>query len=271
MRKIVLLLFLTTLSSCGNQSKKLRNKNKNKMEYFNIDIYKDWESDTNWSSRENKKFLEKGSERTIIWFYKNKIQVTKSSVLNPYTKIFVYNEKTNMLLTYVLQFYQFPIGTGKHYDENGILIKEIDHDAPYSFSVKEVIEKVKQQYNIDLEDKTQDGALKRDKHKEYLNPVYEVYLPSKESSNKTDYILIDGKTGEVLYETSFSKREENQIPPFNQYLISLEKKKKEDNAPYKTYKGKTYTKKEWEIFEEKWYQDYEKQKNGKGFWNKLFE
>ncbi|OXA94733.1 hypothetical protein [Flavobacterium hercynium] len=237
----------------------------NKMEYFALEKYKDWEIDTKWLSREDKKFLKKQYERAIIWYLKEKIQVTRSSTLNPYTSIFVYNEKTSMLLTYVLQFYQFPIGTAKHYDENGILIKEIDYDKPYPFSLKELIEKIKEEYNIDLEDKEQQAVVSRQIQEDLQKPIYEVYLLNDEFNSKPNYILIDGQTGAVLFESNVNSRDEKAIPPLYQYLSKLKNKETEDNSYYKSYKGKNYTKKEWEAFQDEWHKNYEEQKNGRNF------
>ena len=47
-------------------------------------------------------------------------------------------------------FYNCLIGISKHYDPSGKLIKEIDEDAPYKFSLEDLIKMVKEEYHIDL-------------------------------------------------------------------------------------------------------------------------
>ena len=42
------------------------------------------------------------------------------------------------------------------------------------------------------------------------------------------------------------------------------------NEPYKTYKGKEYTKEEWQKFDDEQYEIYKANRNKKGFWSKLF-
>ncbi|PAM91420.1 hypothetical protein B4N84_28350 [Flavobacterium sp. IR1] len=266
---------MTGIYSCYSQIKTVPKKtnNKNKMEYFNIDIYKDWEIDSEWSSSENKKFLKKGEERLRIRFYEDEIQLNKTSVINPYKKIFVYYKKNKLLRSYGMQFYQFSIGIRKIYDETGILVKEIDNDKPYIFSLPQLIEKIKKEHDVDLEDLTQGCSVHRRVDKNLKKPIYEVYLLSKEDPySKKKYFLMDGVTGELIHTTSYPRRSDEIKTPFNQYLISLEKKEQEDNAFYKNYKGKDYTKKEWEAFEEEWYRDFEEKKEGRNFfWDNIFK
>ena len=81
-------------------------------------------------------------------------------------------------------------------------------------------------------------------------------MQSKKNPNyETDCIVIDGTTGEILFKTTLSRYDEHALPPFDQYLEVLKNKEQEDNAFYKSYKGKDYTKKEWEAFEEEWYKN----------------
>ncbi|MEO8236487.1 MAG: hypothetical protein ABI576_00165 [Flavobacterium sp.] len=47
-------------------------------------------------------------------------------------------------------FYVFPIGITKEYDENGKLIKETNHDVPYKFSIDDLREKIKREYQVDI-------------------------------------------------------------------------------------------------------------------------
>ncbi|OXA90471.1 hypothetical protein [Flavobacterium hercynium] len=271
MKKVLFLLFIITTYSCNSQikatSKKTKNnQNKNEVRYFNIEQYKDWEIDNRYSQAEDDKFLKKDSERVQIWSHKGKIQIERSSVINPYRRTYVYDKKTGILRVFVMEFYQISIGIEKTYDEKGVHLYEIDNDKPYKFSLQQLIEKVKKEYDIDLEDRRQNAVADRWLEGDAQKPYYEVYMRSKKSPNyEMDCIIIDGTTGEILFKTILSRYDEHAVPPFDQYLEIKEKKEQEDNAFYKNYKGKNYTKKEWEAFEEEWFRDYEERKKGGNF------
>lgn len=279
MKKIIFFLCLITSCNCSSQVKNGKIKNnkmtKTNIEYFNIEKYKDWETDDDWSSNESTKFLKKGNDKVEIYFYNEGIQVRIKSIKNPYEIVKGFSNYNKRLLGLTNNFYQFPIGIDKEYDENGIVVKEIDNDTPYVFSLNELLQKIKKEYNVDLEDLTQRASVTR-RVDPYLNkPIYEVHLRKSIEDIETNryfYILIDATTGNVLYTTSsyYKKGDDGSLSPFEEYYSALKKKETENNAYYKTYKGKDYTKKEWEAFEEEWYEDYKKNKN-KGFWDDIFK
>lgn len=278
MKKIIIIICLVSLTSCKSQVKtQIKNNNKNvegNMEYFNIEKYKNWEKDNDWSPNETAKFFKKENDRVQIYFYNEGIQVRIQNIRSPYEVVKGFSNDTKRLLGLGNNFYQFPIGIYKEYDENGKLVKEIDNDKQYDFSLKQVIEKIKKEYESDLEDLTQKATITR-RVDPYLNkPIYEVHIRrSKDDIEKNAYfyILIDGTTGKVLYTTSsyYKRGDDGALSPFGEYYSSLKKKEVEDNTYYRSYKGKDYTKKEWEAFEEEWYKNYKENKD-KGFWDDIF-
>jgi len=268
--KILLFCFLVIYNSISQTKKTLKETTtqikKYKMEYFDIELYKDWEIDNFHSQSEDDRFLKKGNERMEIWFYENKIQVERSSLLNPYKRTSIYFRKTKVLYTHVTEFYQFSIRIDKTYDETGKVINEKDNDKPYVFSLRQLIEKIKREYNVDLEDRTQKGLVDRRIDAYLKKPIYELDLPSEKAPDfVTDYLLIDGITGEILFKTTYNNMDDSLTTPYYQYLELLKNKETEDNSYYKSYKGKDYTKKEWEAFEEEWFRDYEERKKGGNF------
>lgn len=242
------------------------------MQYFNIELYKDWEIDPRWPQREDRKFLKKENERLSLSFYKDKIHVERSSILNTYTKTTVYDKKTSVLRISLMEFYQFSIGIHKTYDEKGLLIKEVDNDKPYIFTLQRLIEKIKNEHSVDLEDRTQKSIVSRHVNKELGKPIYEVYIRSKEyPDTERDYFLIDGITGETLFKSSYPTRSAKPKTPVYEYINALKEKTTQDNSYYKSYKGKHYTKKEWNVFEEEWHRKEKEQKNGRNFfWDNIF-
>lgn len=267
-------LCLMTLYDCSSQVKngktKARKKIKENMEYFDIDKYKDWEIDTDWTSRENDKFLKKGNERLRIISKEETIQTEKTNLLDPYGVTKVYYLKNKSLCSVLNEFYKIYLNKYIKYDESGKIVKEINFDQLYVFSLKDLLHKIKIEYDIDLEDKRKGAWAGRWVDENFKKPFYEVHLKSKENSMEREYILIDGISGEILFTTFYYMKDQESIPPFDQYSQGLKKTEQENNAYYKTYKGKDYTKKEWEAFEEKWYEDYKKNKN-KGFWDDIFK
>ncbi|PBJ13097.1 hypothetical protein BSF42_14960 [Flavobacterium sp. ACN6] len=241
------------------------------MEYFDIEKYKDWESDTEWNSNEIVKFLKKGNDRVEIYFYKKGIQVRLKNTQNYYSTVKTYSYKNKLLQGVSHEFYAIDIGIYREYDEIGKLGREIDYDKPYKFSIKQLIEKVKKECNVDLEKKIQNTWAKRKVDQNLKKPFYEVSLGSKEIPGQQEYILIDGTTGETLFETIYyTKGDIETMNPFDQYITKLKKEEEEDNSYFKNYKGKNYTKKEWKEFEEEWYKNYKENKD-KGFWDDIFK
>jgi hypothetical protein len=114
-------------------------------------------------------------------------------------------------------FYNFNIGKWTEYDSHGNLLKETDKDEPYPFTLKKLIEKVKKEFFIDLEDKRLENEVNRFQYEKLNNhPFYEIKLRSKEHNLKRDYILIDGISGEVLYKTFYYLKQGGT--PFDDYL-----------------------------------------------------
>ena len=243
------------------------------MEYFNIDKYKDWEVDESHSTTEGYKFLKRGNDRIEICYNNEGILVRFKNIKKIYSVQKGFSNDTKRLIFIADYFGQIEIGIDKEYNENGQIIKETNNELPYNFTLKQVIEKIKKEEMIDLEDRTQGGVLSRFVYKSLNNkPFYKVSLQSKKSELKRDYLIIDGNTGELLFRTIRyfpTYDEDKELSPFDEYLSNLKKKEAEDNAYYKSYKGKDYAKKEWEIFVEKFHENYQKNKK-RSFWDDIF-
>jgi Uncharacterized alpha/beta hydrolase domain (DUF2235) len=61
-----------------------------------------------------------------------------------------YFKKNGILKKTITNFYAFPIEITKEYDETGKLIKEIDNDLPYKFSIIDLQKKIKIEYQVDI-------------------------------------------------------------------------------------------------------------------------
>lgn len=228
MKYILLIIFLFSLSSCDGQKKmtiKTKDKAQNSikkdtMKQIILDKYKDWELDTNYSSTDNHKFYKKLNDRVEITIYDDAITETKKSIIEPY--VFVMSFYPNNIIKYSgKDFYSTHIEIWKKYDEAGKLIEETNYETPFKFTIKELIEKIKKEYHVNLGDKSQGGNVGR--NGENGNFYYEVELASKENPQMINYILIDGVTGETKFKTHYYMKG-NATPPFDQYLETLKKK-----------------------------------------------
>ena len=263
---ILILLFLIIACKAQNSDNLLKNK---QMEYSFLNKYKDWEIDDNYfSSIDNThKFYKKEDKRVKITLLETYSFIKESSVINPYSCIFVYDTKKEFLIASAKYFYNVEIGVGKQYDNIGKLIKEEDYDKGYSFSIENLVQKISNEYHINLEDIREEAFVKRRKEKDEL--YYEVHIKDKKLFDKYRYILVDGKEGTILFDTLYNFRGYNEVSPFDQYLKSL-KYKKNNSKTTTSFNGKTYTEEEWKAFEQEQWEKYQANKNHKSFWDKLF-
>ncbi|MCV9929973.1 hypothetical protein OIU83_20095 [Flavobacterium sp. LS1R49] len=70
----------------------------------------------------------------------------------PIKKRLMYDKQTLNVVKEIESFYDCIIGFRREYDKKGKLLEEIDTDEPYKFSWKDLVEKMKMEYNIDLMD-----------------------------------------------------------------------------------------------------------------------
>lgn len=188
--------FIFCVSSCQSQIKNsLKIKNK-KMEYFNINNYKDLPADSMYESSDTDLYYLLGNDKKIrIFFYKETIQVEESSTTSPYKTIKVYSNKNKILLAQGKEFYNIPLDIEKEYDENGKLIKEIDHEKPYKFSIEDLVKKMNDEYKVDLMNPL--PGISANRYVDKSVSIYEVLVPQN-----SPYIIkvykFNGTTGDLL-------------------------------------------------------------------------
>ncbi len=168
-------------------------------------------------------------ERSQLYYYYLTITLNNS----PYTRVIVYDNKTGEYRGGGVRFYSFEIGKWVAYNNEPEKTKEIwDYDQDYPFSYRDLIEKIKKEYKVDLEKDFKiprggrDISVSRGIWREISKPVYtvEFRISTKEQKNfvydkeldnyKYKYygimpsvihrpdpywhIFIDGNTGETL-------------------------------------------------------------------------
>lgn len=228
MKNVILLSLFLLINNCSSQTKRdiISNKQikKDTMQYFNAQEYQDWKIDPDFCSqkypcKENDKFLMKDNLRMRITIDENKIYVVKRYYQKALEKITIFSKATNKILSNYDEFYLNPIGKVYEYNEAGHIFKETNWDAPYKFSVSDLVKKFKQEYNVDIENTKNVFKINRFEEKEYLHiPIYEVGLNTN-SVSAWDFCLIDGNTGKTLYSTKIE--EGDKKIPLEEYYKSL--------------------------------------------------
>jgi hypothetical protein len=204
MKKVTIILILFCIISCRSQEIKQDKVNTNKytMERFDIKKY-----------RENKgingyEFVSKDNENIRQIEHEDKTfseNIKKNN--SPYLiiKIFYLDGSLKMINK---NFYNFQIEIKKEYDEVGKLIKEIDNDLPYKFSITDLQKKIIAEYQIDiiydyLDSKSTEMTVNRwtgydkdfDIYKKNV-PMYQVHFSDK---NNNDILLeINATTGATI-------------------------------------------------------------------------
>ncbi|QYS92309.1 hypothetical protein JJC04_07370 [Flavobacterium covae] len=125
---------------------------------------------------------------------------------SPYEYHKSFFKKNNLLKSNLTIFYSFPIGITLEYDETGKLIKEINNDLPYKFSVDDLREKIKKEYDVDIVSDYRDSdptLIIVTRWEGYHNdfgiykkgvPMYQVKLTTKKGTINLEINAITGET-----------------------------------------------------------------------------
>ena len=222
------------------------------MKYFNEDYFKDWKADLSFVATVNSSYLKKGIERVEIEKGGKEILLRFSNTQDPYEYFYTYDPIKKVQLMKGFLFCSMAIGSWEYFDTNGELIKKKDMNEGFTFSLDDLIKKMKQDYQIDLCDKTNNISIIRgyfDGHQ-----CYQIVIPTSFEDEYKVY-KIDGFTGEVLLAPNFKRKKE---------------KKKSTSSKNTTFQGKTYTEEEWKAFEQEQWEKYQAKRSKKGFWDILF-
>jgi hypothetical protein len=228
MKKIYFIVFFfTEIFFTANSQNSNNFKNKKTMEKINIESIKDkfstykqyvkdgkiCESKLTQTSKEYNE-LKGDTLITVIENYGRYTQIIRN-VNSNFKNIKIYNK--NLLLKReagcfgeAIETINWPvtgleIGISKEYDENGNLIKEINHDKNYPFSIDMLIEKMKNDYDIDLSVRNQEQPVTVWRFYENSEQVYCIkILLSTCLTGHQRFIKLDGATGKVISDKTVS-------------------------------------------------------------------
>lgn len=159
---------------------------------------------------------------------------------NGYEYIYIYRKINGFKIGgYGKSFQDQSIGIWSFFDKNGILKKEVNQDEGYSFSMQQVIDKLKKEYNEDLHDRSRVYSVWRFIDTQYLHkPLYiiDYFLkPIQDQQYGDDFLvngyLIDATTGETIFTHQYNRWDEYGYNAYDAYLIELGFKSKDDFGP----------------------------------------
>ena len=133
-----------------------------------------------------------------------------------------YDENGKLVKTSI-SFYGMITGFVCVYNTVGETIKKEDWDIPYKFSIDDLIDKMRTEYDIDIADTRICNSIDRGVDEEYNNtPLYNMYLFGDPIKYQLICYVIDGNTGETLFITTRHIRE-NRESINDEYYNSLKK------------------------------------------------
>ena len=277
---ITIALLIITLYSKAQIDTTYTLKKKDTMEYFDINKYKDWEVNPNYTDISFAKFLIKGTKQVNI-FYKNGIveyeEIREEN--SPYILRRFYYPNGILKSTYY-KFYNFLIGKEQKYDEMGRFLGEENNDKGYTFSITDLREKLKKEFGIDIvkdyDDKCRwcitifrEGPFEKSIGDYPSNIPYYQILYKEKDSKIMHYIYMSGADGKIFYHGvregrggKFKEVKDNKVPSekrSSSLFIEETTHPKELGVPYKQggdypagtyrlYNDRAFTKKEWELY-----------------------
>ncbi|AMA49710.1 hypothetical protein AWN65_09690 [Flavobacterium covae] len=206
-RYLVIVLLINAIGCKSQEKKQLQIIKANNMEINDERILRDLIGKqtgdfVTLSNGNNAQYFDAGDKINYIFRIKDKIF--------PVTYVKIYYIKTKTIHIESQDFYGFPIGILKEYDESGKLIKEIDYDKDFKFSIEDLCKLIKSEYDIDLMIKPNSndsravqynvGRGKSEFAKGFVANCYTVQFYIQDGGGDK-MLVIDGNTGEILFET----------------------------------------------------------------------
>ncbi len=199
-------LVMLSISNCKSQNneQQISTQKKDTMDYFDNSKYDKLSID----SKNNYKILPNGDYVTIdISNNQTILKILKRNT--PFKDYFEYYNDKIKVKSFL--FYAFQYGIRKEYDDNGKLIKEINFEKDYKFSIENVCELIKKEYGIDLMKNTSNtdtirydcNRIKKEIFKGDIRYCYFVSIAYNTEGGASKLIAIDGTTGKILYDIPY--------------------------------------------------------------------
>jgi hypothetical protein len=266
MKTLLILLISALLHSCNGQNKKELLKQEETilkqdtiMKTFDIETF-----NKNKNNLNDYHFtLENG---TIVWQHANKggyweTLKTKDSIFESY---FGYYENGKLKTTIDKRFpnNSLSIGILKEYNQQGILIKETDLDKPYTYTWEDVKTYLQNHGVTDFEKDVFNIRRWSDEKRTF----WEIQFTGKYKKEEGKFVIeLDGKTGEEILVKKFISKDADGEDTTISIYDTLYSKERQENL-HTRYKGKDYTRKEWEAYQK----TDEYKKENPSVWDSIF-
>lgn len=114
-----------------------------------------------------------------------------------YRSDYIYDKKTGLITKDKFYFLDAPVGIHNDYDKDGNIIKSLNVDEGYIFTIQQLIDKMLNEYNIDLNEKNNSIRFYKLLTEDNLPRYYLYYLLNDKYGSKRLFI-IDGITGDII-------------------------------------------------------------------------
>lgn len=189
---IILVATTLIITSCGTTIRKndTNNLTHKTMEKFNILEFKNKNIKASevYSEIKNDTVIEIGELNDI---YLKNTRILNSSYINKKT----YYKDNYQLKAEVNYFHMFPIGISKKYDPDGKVIETKNWDEKYTFSVTELIDKMKNDFGFDLTKVSNIGV---DRYFDNNIYIYRIIIPQIDLISRVREIKVDGSSGNII-------------------------------------------------------------------------
>lgn len=222
MKKIIFTVLLLIVTNCKAQ---IDNNLKDiDMKYFNENNFKDWEKDNSYIAFPTIQYLKKDNKRVKITTNDKSIQVELHSVNDPYTYFYLYDTKYEKIQVRGKKFHSMEIGIWEYYDIYGEIVKKIDMDKGVSFSLTDLVNKMKKEYDIDLSNMHRDKiTMSKGMCGKYI--CYQISISTHSEYDK-DIYKIDVVSGKTLFAPNVETKEiTNKNKIRNMFFVEEEKDK----------------------------------------------
>ena len=145
MKQIIIILFLIIRGSSAYS------QNDSAIKIFNEVDYNKLQLDANYSNSPTDRVYIDGEDRVRIIINKqsNKISLRKIIKDTNFRKLEDYDLGTGVLIKEGQSFSMAPYGRSREYDNKGNMVKEIDWDMKFDFSIDNLIKNMKNEYQVD--------------------------------------------------------------------------------------------------------------------------
>lgn len=186
--------FIICQLSCNNQKQtKINSVNNKTLEKFDLKKFNDKKIGNEYEYNINDTLVKLSDEGECF------IKELRLNNQN-YKYYFYYDKINNLLVSESSFFYEMPIGTWNEYNKEGNLIKSKNYDQNFTFTINDLILKLKSELNIDINNNTNNQfetiSVRRGYNNEINRYVYYINIPINEVSSK--FVMIDGKNGSIL-------------------------------------------------------------------------